>query len=80
VVSNLDMIMATKYYTMEDIVDLLVENDLDILSSQAALATGVPTSLMGVYHRDTIHACANHARLWHSRAKESIHPNSHVTW
>jgi hypothetical protein len=72
--------MATKYYTMNDTVDLLMENDLDIMSSQAALAMALPTSLMGVYHRYTIHACANHACLWLSHAEESIHPDYHFTW
>jgi hypothetical protein len=64
----------------DDIVDLLVENDLDIVSSLTALATALPGSIVRVSHCDARQACAKHACLWIARAEELIHPDSHVTW
>jgi hypothetical protein len=80
VTSKFDMIMEKLYYTMHDIVDPLVENDIDIVSCQAARDTALPASLMRVCHRDTLQECANHACLWLSRAEEPIHIDFHVPW
>jgi hypothetical protein len=38
----------------DDNVELLVENDLDIVSSVTALDTALPSSIVGVSHRDTL--------------------------
>jgi hypothetical protein len=61
--SKLDMIMVIEYYTMDDIVDLLVENYVHIVSSKAALAMTIPHSLVGVSHRDALQACAKSCLL-----------------
>jgi hypothetical protein len=67
-------------YVTDDAADLLVEADLDAVSTLASLAASRPAAAVGVSHRDALQACAHHARLWLRRADEPIHPDSTVTY
>ncbi|KAG2536062.1 hypothetical protein PVAP13_9NG154600 [Panicum virgatum] len=67
-------------YVTDDAADLLVEADLDAVSTLASLAASRPAAAVGVSHRDALHACAHHARLWLCRADEPIHPDSTITY
>ena len=66
-------------YVTDDAADLLVEADLDAVSTLASLAASRPAAAVGVSHRDALQACAHHARLWLRRADEPIHPDSTIT-
>jgi len=66
-------------YVTDDAADLLVEADLDAVSTLASLAASRPAAAVGVSHRDALQACAHHARLWLRRADEHIHPDSTIT-
>jgi len=67
-------------YVTDDAADLLVEADLDAVSTLASLAASRPAAAVGVSHRDALQACAHHARLWLRRADEPIHPDSTITY
>jgi hypothetical protein len=66
-------------YVTDDAADLLVETDLDKVSTLAALAASRPAAAAGVSHRDALQACAHHAQLWLRRAEEPIYPGSDIT-
>ncbi|KAG6522031.1 uncharacterized protein LOC122052523 [Zingiber officinale] len=66
-------------YVTDDATDLLGEQDLDAISALGSFVTSRPV-YSGVSHKDALHACLQHAKLWLMNADQPIQPGTSLTY
>ncbi|XP_022775987.1 uncharacterized protein LOC111317807 isoform X2 [Durio zibethinus] len=66
-------------YVTDDATDLLSEKDLDLISMLSGLLTSRPAD-SSLSHKNALHRCIHHAKLWLSNSDEPIDPNVDVSY
>ncbi|KAG6521893.1 uncharacterized protein LOC122052434 [Zingiber officinale] len=66
-------------YVTDDATDLLGEQDLDAISTLGSFLTSRPVYSV-VSHKDALHACLQHAKLWLMNADQPIQPGTSLTY
>ncbi|OVA12018.1 hypothetical protein BVC80_1483g6 [Macleaya cordata] len=66
-------------YVTDDATDLLVEKDLDLISSLGGLVISRPVH-SGVSHKNALRSCLQHAKLWLANSDQPIEPGTSVTY
>ncbi|KAK8691509.1 hypothetical protein V6N13_075019 [Hibiscus sabdariffa] len=66
-------------YVTDDATDLLSEKDLDSISTLSGLLTSRPAD-SSLSHKNALHRCIQHAKLWLSNSEQSIDPNAGVSY
>lgn len=62
-----------------DVMDLLGERDLDLISMLSGLLVSRPVN-SPLSHKHALQKCIEHAKLWLSKSEQPIEPNSDVTY
>ncbi|CAN4123209.1 unnamed protein product [Withania somnifera] len=62
-----------------DVMDLLEERDLDMISMLSALLVSRPVN-SPLSHKHALQKCIEHAKLWLSKSEQLVEPNSDVTY
>ena len=65
-------------YVTDDATDLLSEKDLDLISMLSGLLTSRPAD-SSLSHKNALHRCIHHAKLWLSSSDQPIDPNADVS-
>lgn len=65
-------------YVTDDATDLLSEKDLDLISMLSGLLTSRPAD-SSLSHKNALHRCLHHAKLWLSNSDQPIEPNADVS-
>ncbi|OMO55089.1 hypothetical protein COLO4_36201 [Corchorus olitorius] len=66
-------------YVTDDATDLLSEKDLDLISFVSGLLTSRPAD-SSFSHKNALHRCLHHAKLWLSNSDQPIDPNADVSY
>ncbi|KAK8579467.1 hypothetical protein V6N13_142676 [Hibiscus sabdariffa] len=66
-------------YVTDDATDLLSEKDLDSISTLSGLLTSRPAD-SSLSHKNALHRCIQHAKLWLSNSEQSVDPNAGVSY
>ncbi|WRX15264.1 hypothetical protein QQP08_007751, partial [Theobroma cacao] len=66
-------------YVTDDATDLLSEKDLDLISMLSGLLTSRPAD-SSLSHKNALHRCLHHAKLWLSNSDQPIEPNADVSY
>ncbi|KAK5833691.1 uncharacterized protein LOC108456781 [Gossypium arboreum] len=66
-------------YVTDDATDLLSEKDLDSISTLSALLTSRSAD-SSLSHKNALHRCLHHAKLWLSNSDQPIDPNADVSY
>ncbi|XP_039055806.1 uncharacterized protein LOC120198564 isoform X2 [Hibiscus syriacus] len=66
-------------YVTDDATDLLSEKDLDLISTLSVLLTSRPAA-SSLSHKNALHRCIQHAKLWISNSDQPIDPNAAVSY
>ncbi|CAK9316665.1 unnamed protein product [Citrullus colocynthis] len=66
-------------YVTDDATDLLVERDLDLISTMSGLLVSRPVD-SNLPHKNALERCIEHAKLWLTKADQPIEPNTDVTY
>ncbi|CAN4123827.1 unnamed protein product [Withania somnifera] len=62
-----------------DVMDLLGERDLDLISMLSGLLVSRPVN-SALSHKHALQKCIEHAKLWISKSEQPIEPNSDATY
>ncbi|OMO86321.1 Calmodulin binding protein-like protein [Corchorus capsularis] len=63
----------------DDATDLLSDKDLDLISFMSGLLTSRPAD-SSFSHKDALHRCLHHAKLWLSNSDQPIDPTADVSY
>ncbi|XP_022725832.1 uncharacterized protein LOC111282136 isoform X2 [Durio zibethinus] len=66
-------------YVTDDATDLLSEKDLDLISMLSGLLTSRPAD-SSLSHKNALHRCIHHAKLWLCNSDQPIDPNADVSY
>ncbi|KAH1063889.1 hypothetical protein J1N35_028876 [Gossypium stocksii] len=66
-------------YVTDDATDLLSEKDLDSISTLSGLLTSRSAD-SSLSHKNALHRCLHHAKLWLSNSDQPIDPNADVSY
>ncbi|XVE92554.1 hypothetical protein REPUB_Repub01dG0107600 [Reevesia pubescens] len=66
-------------YVTDEATDLLSEKDLDLISMLSGLLTSRPADSSSS-HKNALHRCIHHAKLWLSNSNQHIDPNADVSY
>ncbi|KAK8643530.1 hypothetical protein V6N13_012822 [Hibiscus sabdariffa] len=66
-------------YVTDDATDLLSERDLDSVSALSGLLTSRPAD-SSLSHKNALHRCVQHAKLWLSKSDQPIDPNAGISY
>ncbi|XWS22509.1 hypothetical protein CRYUN_Cryun29cG0042100 [Craigia yunnanensis] len=66
-------------YVTDDATDLLSEKDLDLISTLSGLLTSRPAD-SSLSHKNALHRCIHHAKLWLSNSDQPIDPNANFSY
>ncbi|GMI79823.1 hypothetical protein like AT1G27090 [Hibiscus trionum] len=66
-------------YVTDDTTDLLTEKDLDLIATLSGKLTSRPAD-SSLSHKNALHRCVQHAKLWHSNSDQPIDPNADVSY
>ncbi|XP_028236934.1 uncharacterized protein LOC114416243 isoform X2 [Glycine soja] len=66
-------------YVTNDATDLLGEKDLDSISRLRGLLVSRPAD-SSFSHKNALHRCVEHAKLWLAKSEQPIGPNADVTY
>ncbi|XVE75175.1 hypothetical protein DITRI_Ditri12bG0074600 [Diplodiscus trichospermus] len=66
-------------YVTDDATDLLSEKDLDLISMLGGLLTSRPVD-SSLSHKNALHRCIHHAKLWLSNSNQPIDPNVDISY
>ncbi|XVF84819.1 hypothetical protein PTKIN_Ptkin17bG0070000 [Pterospermum kingtungense] len=66
-------------YVTDDATDLLSEKDLDLISTLSGLLTSRPAD-SSLSHKNALHRCIHHAKLWLSNSEQPIDLNAGVSY
>ena len=65
-------------YVTDDATDLLGEKDLDSISALRGLLVSRPAD-SSFSHKNALHRCVEHAKLWLAKSEQPIGPDADVT-
>ncbi|KAJ9187556.1 hypothetical protein P3X46_002998 [Hevea brasiliensis] len=66
-------------YVTDDATDLLGERDLDMISKLGGLLISRPVD-SSLSHKNALHRCIEHAKLWLANSDQPIEPNANATY
>ncbi|KAL5179046.1 Cytochrome P450 720B2 [Glycine soja] len=66
-------------YVTDDTTDLLGEKDLDSISALRGLLVSRPAD-SSFSHKNVLHRCVEHAKLWLAKSEQPIRPDADVTY
>ncbi|XP_022734363.1 uncharacterized protein LOC111287931 [Durio zibethinus] len=66
-------------YVTDEATDLLSEKDLDLVSTLSGLLTSRPAD-SSLSHKNALHRCIHHAKLWLSNSDQPIDANADVSY
>ncbi|KAH7515856.1 hypothetical protein FEM48_Zijuj10G0070900 [Ziziphus jujuba var. spinosa] len=66
-------------YVTDDATDLLGEKDLDLISKLGGLLISRPVD-SSLSHKNALHQCLEHAKLWLENSDQPIEPSSNITY